>query len=49
MADDPKLKALLRYLSTETVTDEARTLADKVAAFKRHFLSAASNTASPAV
>ena len=36
-ADDPKLKALLRYLSTETVTDEARTLAEKVAAFKRHF------------
>ena len=36
-ADDPKLKALLRYLSTETVTDEARTLAEKVTAFKRHF------------
>ena len=36
-ADDPKLKALLRYLSTETVTDEARTLAAKVTAFKRHF------------
>ena len=36
-ADDPKLKALLRYLSTETVTDEARTLAEKVIAFKRHF------------
>ena len=36
-AQDPRLKALLRYLSTETVTDEARTLAEKVAAFKRHF------------
>ena len=36
-ADDPKLKALLRYLSTETVPDEARTLAEKVVAFKRHF------------
>ena len=36
-ADNPKLKALLQYLSTETVTDEARTLAEKVAAFKRHF------------
>ena len=30
-AQDPRLKALLR------VTDEARTLAEKVAAFKRHF------------
>ena len=36
-AQDTRLKALLRYLSTETVTDEARTLAEKVAAFKRHF------------
>ena len=36
-AQDPRLKALLRYLSTETVTDEARTLAEKVAVFKRHF------------
>ena len=36
-ADNPKLKALLQYLSTETVTDEARDLAEKVAAFKRHF------------
>ena len=36
-AQDPRLKALLRYLSTETVTDEARTLAEKGTAFKRHF------------
>ena len=36
-AQDPRLKALLRYLSTETVTDEARDLAEKVAAFKRQF------------
>ena len=36
-AQDPRLKSLLRYLSTETVTDESRTLAEKVAAFKRHF------------
>ncbi|MDY3939312.1 MAG: hypothetical protein SOZ27_03395 [Spirochaetia bacterium] len=36
-ADNPKLKALLQYLSTETVTGEARTLAEKVAAFKRQF------------
>ena len=36
-ADNPKLKALLQYLSTETVTDETRDLAEKVAAFKRHF------------
>lgn len=36
-AEDPKLKALLRYLSGGTVTDEARGLAEKVAAFKRQF------------
>ena len=30
-------KALLQYLSTATVTDEARPIADKVAAFKRLF------------
>ena len=34
-AEDPKLKALLRYLSGGTVTDETRGLAEKVAAFKR--------------
>ena len=36
-AEDPKLKALLRYLSGGTVTDETRGLAEKVAAFKRQF------------
>ena len=36
-AEDPKLKALLRYLSGGTVTDEIRGLAEKVAAFKRQF------------
>ena len=34
-AEDPRLRALLQYLSTATVTDEARPIADKVAAFKR--------------
>ena len=36
-AQDPRLRALLQYLSTATVTDEARPIADKVAAFKRLF------------
>ena len=36
-AQDPRLRALLQYLSTTTVTDEARPIADKVAAFKRLF------------
>ena len=36
-AEDPKLKALLRYLSGGTVSDETRGLAEKVAAFKRQF------------
>ena len=36
-AEDPRLRALLQYLSTATVTDEARPIADKVAAFKRLF------------
>ncbi len=36
-AEDPRLRALLQYLSTTTVTDEARPIADKVAAFKRLF------------
>ncbi len=36
-AENPKLKALLRYLSGGTVTDETRGLAEKVAAFKRQF------------
>ena len=34
-AEDPGLRALLQYLSTNTVLDEARPIADKVAAFKR--------------
>ena len=36
-AQDPRLRALLQYLSTATVTDEARPIADKVVAFKRLF------------
>ena len=36
-AQDPRLRALLQYLSTATVTEEARPIADKVAAFKRLF------------
>ena len=36
-AENPKLKALLRYLSGGTVTDETRGLAEKAAAFKRQF------------
>ena len=36
-AQDPRLRALLQYLSTATVADEARPIADKVAAFKRLF------------
>ena len=35
-AEDPKLKALLRYLSGGTVTDETRGLAEKVAAGRPH-------------
>lgn len=36
-AQDPRLRALLQYLSTATVTDESRPIADKVAAFKQLF------------
>ena len=36
-AENPKLKALLRYLSGGTVTDETRGLAEKAASFKRQF------------
>ncbi len=36
-AKDPRLRALLQYLSTDTVTEEARPIADKVTAFKRLF------------
>ena len=36
-AENPKLKALLRYLSGGTVTDETRGLAEKAVSFKRQF------------